>query len=265
MEEKEAEVAEEEFGLLPQTMFHAVKRESNSQLYQQREDSVKLTQSLLKHISESVETFRPSQSLAQLAAINHTLHHSEIEKTEIDIVISGGGFKGLFMAGAAHVLIHSSLSNRELVVKRIAGSSAGAWSGLFILCRFELHHWVTTYYACKDRPSNTVHEVYHDLVPWVLEAMPADAYMTCSGRLFVSITVLTSSGLKNHIISEFSSNRDLIDCCMASSALPYLTERGAFRTFRGAVRRKAYCALSFISSLTCLLSLVILLICLLFI
>ena len=57
--------------------------------------------------------------------------------------------------------------------------------------------------------------------------------MMCSGRLFISITVLTRYGPVNRIVSQFSSNDDLLQCCMASSTLPYLTERAGCRIFRG--------------------------------
>lgn len=39
--------------------------------------------------------------------------------------------------------------------------------------------------------------------------------------------------MKNMIISEFFSNEDLFQACLASSTIPYITERGACRTFRG--------------------------------
>ena len=37
----------------------------------------------------------------------------------------------------------------------------------------------------------------------------------------------------NRIVSQFTSNDDLLQCCMASSTLPYLTERAGCRIFRG--------------------------------
>ena len=68
---------------------------------------------------------------------------------------------------------------------------------------------------------------------WMQHVLPVDGYKIATGRLFVSVTVLTPTGLKNKLISDFYCNRDLIDACMASSCLPYLTERGWYRKFRG--------------------------------
>jgi predicted patatin/cPLA2 family phospholipase len=51
--------------------------------------------------------------------------------------------------------------------------------------------------------------------------------------LFISITVITSTGLKNLMVSEYFSNDDLLEACLASSTIPYITERKMYRTFRG--------------------------------
>jgi predicted acylesterase/phospholipase RssA len=55
----------------------------------------------------------------------------------------------------------------------------------------------------------------------------------CTNRMFISITVITSTGLKNMIVSQYESNDDLIEACLASSTIPYITERKMYRTFRG--------------------------------
>jgi predicted acylesterase/phospholipase RssA len=67
----------------------------------------------------------------------------------------------------------------------------------------------------------------------VLDVIPENAYELCTGRLFVSVTVITATGLKNMIISEFASNRELLEACLASSTIPYITERNWCRYFRG--------------------------------
>lgn len=51
--------------------------------------------------------------------------------------------------------------------------------------------------------------------------------------MFISITVMTTFGLKNLIVSEYYSNEDLLEACLASSTIPYITERKMYRTFRG--------------------------------
>ena len=70
--------------------------------------------------------------------------------------------------------------------------------------------------------------------PLINAQLPEDAYKKCSGRLFISITVIRNWGrLENVVISEFSSNQDLFEACLASSTIPYITERGGYRLYRG--------------------------------
>jgi len=68
--------------------------------------------------------------------------------------------------------------------------------------------------------------------PWIQSIIPEDAYKQCSGRLFISITELTVLGPRNRMISEFFSNEDLFQACLASSTVPFLTERYGMRVFR---------------------------------
>lgn len=65
------------------------------------------------------------------------------------------------------------------------------------------------------------------------DIIPENAYQLCTGRLFISITVITATGLKNMMISEFHSNAELLEACCASSTIPYITERNWCRYFRG--------------------------------
>lgn len=59
------------------------------------------------------------------------------------------------------------------------------------------------------------------------EMLPENAYELCNGRLHISITFLTGWGAENKMISEFTSNDDLFQACLASSTIPFITERCA--------------------------------------
>jgi hypothetical protein len=65
------------------------------------------------------------------------------------------------------------------------------------------------------------------------ENMPKDAYLKCSGKLFIQITYVTMWGFEGGLISEFESNQDLFEACLASSCIPFLTEKLGLRKFRG--------------------------------
>ena len=64
--------------------------------------SVALTERILTEISTSLTCFKPSKSLAMLSALADDYAHEAM--AEIDLVITGGGMKGYFMAGCYHIL-----------------------------------------------------------------------------------------------------------------------------------------------------------------
>ena len=206
-----------------------------------KRQSTILTLSLLEQISCSVSSFKPSSSLAELALLQKEKYKSEANPiAEIDVVISGGGMKGYFMVGAVYILAKEMIKN-NVKIARCSGTSAGSWGGMFLLlyiyAGFDNYFWLETYHQAHEQQGVPLLDVYWKYYMEVLRdnpnLFPPDAYKICSGRLFISITVLTRSGPKLKIISEFESNDDLVACCSASSSIPYLTQSTALRIYRG--------------------------------
>jgi hypothetical protein len=184
-----------------------------------------LCEQMLDKIANSVSTFRPSESLYNLKNLMKDMNEVEMEKEqiEIDIVLSGGGLKGYFMAGCSHILC-KELEKQNIRIARIAGTSAGSWAGMFMLTGFGPANWLETYFHCSSRPKLTLLEAYEVIWPLVKSRLPEDAYKICTGRLFINVTELTWYGtFRNRVISEFSSNEELFQACCASSMIPYVT------------------------------------------
>ena len=188
-----------------------------------------LCEQLLDLIKDSVMTFKPSKSLGSLTE-ERSLPSSE-PAVEIDVVVSGGGLKGYFMAGCSHILLNE-LKKQNVRIARISGASAGAWVGMFMLTGISTETWVETYYKCKERPGLTMHEAYTELWPWMQRNMPENAWEICNNRLFVSVTEVTWFGFKNHMISQYTCNEDLFEACMASSTVPYISLPTAMRRYK---------------------------------
>ena len=130
--------------------------------------STELTLRLLSEITDSVEVFKPSASLyalSKLAADADTARDSPSQRDPIyiDLVISGGGLKGYFACGALSVL-EAHLLNQNIVISRVSGSSAGAWSALFVCTGLGTEWWVESYHMCVEYPNKTLHEVYEDVL-----------------------------------------------------------------------------------------------------
>ena len=202
---------------------------------------VRLTLKLLDEISKSIAVFRPSKSLADLTKRKSSKNMFQLDvaytdaalpAAEIDIVISGGGLKGYFMCGAVSILKHE-LQRYNVKIARVCGASAGAWAAMFICTGVSSAAWMESYFACKDTPEVAILDVYERLWPWFNSMMPSNAYELCTGKLFISITEVTVWGLQNRIISEFTSNQELFDCCVVSSSIPTLTRSSWLSKFRG--------------------------------
>ena len=171
--------------------------------------------------------------------------------TEVDVVVSGGGLKGYFMLGARQAIA----ARGDLEVRRFAGTSAGAFSAMFMAIDLSDSNWLRTYAisakaieaALKRREAPpALMEIYRNEVwPRMREELPADAYERCSGRLFVSLTTLESTDgprwarwarlpvLRKTVVSNFTSNEELFEACAASSCVPGITQRGFGWRFRG--------------------------------
>lgn len=190
-----------------------------------------LCEDMLRNISSNIHTFRPSESLYDLKRLAKDSDEDD-EEIEIDIVLSGGGLKGYFMAGCGFVL-KEELAKQNIKIGRVAGTSAGSWAGMFLLTGFDVKDWLETYYICQANPELTLLEVYEKIWPQGVEGLMApDAYITCTDRLFISVTEITRWGLQNRMISKFSSNRELFECCCASSMIPYLSHMMLYWDFK---------------------------------
>ena len=144
----------------------------------------------------------------------------------IDVVISGGALRGYFMLGARHAIE----SRADLEVQRYSGTSAGAWTAMFMATGLSSADWLRSYTltaavarkaAKRGRPAPALMEAYREnLWPWLQTVLPTDAHERCSGRLFVTITTLDQRGLQKLTVSQFDSNQDLFEACAASSCVP---------------------------------------------
>jgi len=157
----------------------------------------------------------------------------------VDVVVSGGALRGYFMLGARHAIE----SRADLAVQRYSGTSAGAWTAMFMATDLSSADWLRTYTltaavarkaATRGKAAPALMEAYREnLWPWLQTVLPADAHERCSGRLFVTITTLDQRGLQKLTVSQFDSNQDLFEACAASSCVPMVTTKGFGARFRG--------------------------------
>ena len=107
----------------------------------------------------------------------------------------------------------------------IAGASAGALLGATMLAGQPSFKTLWEFFnsAAEDCYNYTlgafnINFVMEKYIRECMEQLPADAHITLSGRLFISVT--HAKTFQNHIISEFYSREDLIHCLLCSCYLP---------------------------------------------
>ena len=200
-------------------------------------DSKKLEKLLRAATSDRLHWPRPLLKILHHPCVRAWLP-PPLKPQEIDIVVSGGGLKGYFLVGARHALT----SHPGLVVRRYSGTSAGAWSAMFMAIDFPNADWFATYtltqelgrrYLSQGKPTPQLLEAYREhMWPWMNSVLPADAHKRCSGKLFVTVTKVENMKLIPKVISKFDSNKELFEACVASSSLPGVTQKGVGSSFK---------------------------------
>lgn len=150
---------------------------------------------------------------------------------EIDIVISGGGFLGYYLVGMDRILRKLNKTGR-ICIHRYAGTSVGALASVAMVCEIGDH--MISLYDHLQGHSDYFSRIKH----YFLSILPEDAYLQCSGRVYISITrIKFLYGILPvfvpMVVSSFTSNEDLVDACMASSNVPFLVSPSLFYPFRG--------------------------------
>jgi len=150
---------------------------------------------------------------------------------QIDLVISGGGFLGYYLVGLDRVL-KKIQKNHRVHVQRYAGSSVGAFASVAMICC--LGDYMIPLY---DQLQEDAH-FFFKIREYFLHILPPDAFVQCTGRVFVVITrVRFVYGIlpvfHKMVVSQFESNEDLVDACMASSNFPFFISPRLFYPYRG--------------------------------
>ncbi len=155
----------------------------------------------------------------------------------IDIVISGGGFRGQYAGGALSIL--ALLQERgALTIDRWAGTSIGACTASSFALGVPFEKFFRVPYAWQGVWSPWEFWKGGPIVREMMEHTLGDnpeAHVTLSGKLFVSVSVFDGIAVKNELVSEFESKKDLVDSLVAGAAIPGFTGEPFFASFRGRV------------------------------
>ena len=142
---------------------------------------------------------------------NNFLHDKKL------ITISPGGYKGFYLLGILSY-IKEKYETDHLIY---SGASAGAWNGLFMCYKGDPMSFVYNILDYNITNTKSITELEYFLKYKLLSSYKTDDFDL--RRLFVGVTTLKFFAPSTNIFSDFESLEDAINCCFASSHIPFVT------------------------------------------
>ena len=133
------------------------------------------------------------------------------------ILISPGGFKGFYELG----ILSFIKENYNLDKFLFSGASAGAWNSLFMCYKNDSKQLVYNILDYKTTQSISVKDLQYFLKYKLLTKYKTEDFDL--RRLFIGVTTIKKCKTQINIFSDFNSLEDAINCCMASSHIPFIT------------------------------------------
>lgn len=142
------------------------------------------------------------------------------------ISIRSGGLKGFYMFGICKYI----KENYNLDNISYFGASAGAWNSLFLSDKTKndkLYNYLTN---LKVNNFKNLYEIELLLKDFILNNYSDDDFDL--KKLNLCVAVLKGCRIKRKTFSNFNTLEDTLECCLASSHIPYITNRSATYTYR---------------------------------
>jgi len=142
------------------------------------------------------------------------IQQNNIQQKKI-ISISPGGLLGFYMFGTcAYIKEHYDLSNYIF-----SGASAGAWNSLFMIFRGEPIEFITDIIGETQKIKKII-DIEKNIKSNILTKYNESHFDL--DRLFIGVTAVNHFQIYTNIYSGFDGLDDAIECCIASSHIPFI-------------------------------------------
>ena len=129
------------------------------------------------------------------------------------ISISPGGLKGFYLLGITTFIKENYCLDNYV----FSGASAGAWNALYMSYKGEPNEFIKKILNEKTNNAKTIIDVKNAIKENILENYNKDDFEL--EKLFVGVKTFSDTV----IYSNFENIEDAIDCCIASSHIPFIT------------------------------------------
>jgi len=184
----------------------------------------KIIQFKMENLSEIVDDHRIINNKLQTVYYKNNIkqyldENKDFLENKSLIAISPGGYKGFYIMGIAAFIKDNYPSHKFIY----SGASAGAWNSLFFTLKRPTETFIE--YVIQDeikiRNMNTPQEIELYMKNKILEKYTAEDFDL--KRLFVGVTTIENYKRVTNIYTDFLDLEDAIQCCMASSHIPFIT------------------------------------------
>lgn len=159
-------------------------------------------------------------SLSCIANCTATLYNKKI------ITLSPGGFKGFYMLGICkYIKEHYDLTDYVF-----SGASAGAWNSLLLCFKGDIEEFQKHVLNIDYQTMNNLNTIEYIIKSKIMCKYTSDDFDL--DKLFIGTTVFEKLQLKSIVYTGFENLDDAIDCCIASSHIPFVTGKFKYR-YRG--------------------------------
>ena len=194
-----------------------------------------ITDQIVGRADAYVESLLTSRSREEVRGALHLYH----EEDKLDIVISGGGFRGQYAGGVPSVL--QLLEEKGVIdIDRWAGASIGACSAASFANKIPFREFFRVPFAWQSvfrwNQFWKSHQLAREMVRVALfgnkERRERARKTLLKGKVFISITSFDGIWPKNVLVSDFEDNDEFLDAIMMSSSIPFFS-MPAKSNFRG--------------------------------
>ena len=145
------------------------------------------------------------------------IHENLFIKNKDLITISPGGIRGFYLLGILS-FIKDNYDTNNLIY---SGASAGAWNSLFMCYKGNTFEFVYDLLNSDINKLKSLNEIEYFIKYKMLKKYKNEDFEL--NKLFIVVTTLQGFKLCSNIFTDFNTLEDAINCCMASSHIPFIT------------------------------------------
>lgn len=143
------------------------------------------------------------------------------------IVLTPGGLFGFYTLGVSS-FIKDRYNLDDLI---FSGTSAGAWNSLFLSYKGDDKNLFINKLIDNVQNSTSLNKMIYNMKQYLLDNFDDDDFDL--SKIYIGVAVMEKPFVfKLHIYNDFTSLDDLIECCIASSHIPFITGGFSYK-YRG--------------------------------